>query len=261
MTNTGDQTNAGGDQSYRIAITPTWEAIAKISIEALLNGTGQGQRMAREEIIDLGTKLDDAKEIIEGANPENYKKQLTQIKNQRRYIDQLEGKAEGHKKWADEIENKYKDLKAEQEQGYANYQRQADKDSACIRALEEKIAILNQQLERLEGYRANKIIYWEERNVQQPGLPGIKADDPIHDKILDLILDSDIGKRNKLTEDAMDLVGVRELMVYTINQQIKYNETHGEDPEYDAELANGDGQDTSIDEQVANNQPYREGDE
>lgn len=33
------------------------------------------------------------------------------------------------------------------------------------------------------------------------------------------------------------------------------------DPEYDAELANGDGQDTSIDEQVANNQPHREGDE
>ena len=59
----------------------------------------------------------------------------------------------------------------------------------------------------------------------------------------------------------MDLVGVRELMVYTINQQIKHNEIYKEDPEYDAELANGDGQDTSIDEQVANNQPHREGDE
>ena len=247
MTNNGDQTNAGGDQSIRVAITPTWEAIAKISIEALVNGTEEGQRLAREEIIDLGIKLDDAKEIIEGTDTETYKKQLTRINNQVRHIDQLERKAEGHKRWADEMENKYKALKAEQEQGYSHYEEQAEKDLACIKALEEKIAILNQQVERLEGYRADQIIYWDERNVQQPGLPGIKMEDPIHDKILDLILDSEVGKRNKLTDDALDLVGVRELMVYTINQQIKYNETHGED--------------TSIDEQVANNQPYREGDE
>ena len=186
--NTGDQTNAGGDQSYRVAITPTWETVAKISIEALLNGTKEGHRLAREEIIDLGIKLDDAKEILEGTNTETYKKQLTRINNQVRHIDQLESKVEAHKKWADEIEDKYKALKAEQEQGYANYQIQAEKDTACIKALEEKIAILSQQLERLEGYREDSIRYWDERNVQQPGLPGIKHEDPIHDEILDLIL-------------------------------------------------------------------------
>lgn len=266
--NTGDQTNAGGDQSYRVAITPTWETVAKISIEALLNGTTNGQAMAREEIIDLGIKLDDAKEILEGTNTETYKKQLNRINNQVRHIDQLERKVEGHKRWADEMEGKYKALKAGQEQGYANYQRQADKDLETIKKLEKKLeekdqlmAMQRQQIENLEEARGVLQRLWDERNVQQPGLPGVKHEDPIHDKILDLILESEVGKRNKLTDEAMDLVGVRELMVYTINQQIKHNETYKEDPEYDAELAKYVGQDTSIDEQVANNQPHREGDE
>ena len=161
MINTGDQTNAGGDQSYRIAITPTWEAIAKISIEALLNGTGEGQRMAREELIDLGIKLDDAKEIIEGTDTETYKKQLNRINNQVRHIEQLKNKVAG------------------QEQGYANYQRQADKDLKTIQMLENQIAKKNGEIATLR------------------------------DQLINL----------------------------------------GDDP------------DTSIDEQVANNQPHREGDE
>jgi len=299
MTNNGDQTNAGGDQAIRIAITPTWEAIAKISIEALVNGTEGGQRMAREEIIDLGIKLDDAKEIIEGANPENYKKQLTRINNQVRHIDQLEtmidrmkenfGKeAEDDLKYIRKLESKVEALKDDFDKGQdyiadlENQIKEKDKAiaelvdrvdklgktndklrderdewkrngeritglKACIKDLENTLAFKNQTIVNLNGAKADLQKYWDERNCLQPGLPGIKHEDPIHDKILDLILDSEVAKRNKLTEDAMDLVGVRELMVYTINQQIKYNETHGED--------------TSIDEQVANNQPYREGDE
>lgn len=254
--NTGDQTNAGGDQSYRISITPTWESVAKISIEALLNGTTNGQSMAREEIVDLGTKLDDAKEILEGTNTESYKKQLNRINNQCRHIEQLERKVEGHKRWADEIEGKYKALKAEQEQGYANYQRQADKDLEYIQELEAKLEQKDQimanhrrQIKTLEEFRAEDIKYWDERNVCQAGLPGWKNEDPLHDKILDLLLESEMGKRNKLTDEAMDLIGVRELITYTINQQIKHNETYKE------------GQDTSIDEQSAEYVPHREGDE
>ena len=272
--NTGDQTNAGGDQSYRVAITPTWETVAKISIEALLNGTKEGHRLAREEIIDIGIKLDDAKEILEdlqGANTAQSNKLKGQASEEsealklvevlRKEVDNKNHIILNQEEKLEEAEKKVFALKADIDSSNINYIEQSEKDLACIKALEEKIAIQRQQIERLEGYRADQIIYWDERNVQQPGLPGVKHEDPIHDKILDLILESEVGKRNKLTDEAMDLVGVRELMVYTINQQIKHNETYKEDPEYDAELANGDGQDTSIDEQVANNQPHREGDE
>lgn len=254
MTKNGDQTNAGGDQSYRIAITPTWEAIAKISIEALVNGTEEGQRLARQEVIDLGIKLDDAKEIIEGTDTETYKKQLNRINNQVRHIEQLETKidrmtenynkeAEDDLKYIRKLEAKINGLKDDslKAQDYiADLKNQ-------IATKHGELVTLRDHIINLEEYKAEQVKYTDERNVQKPGLPGIKHEDPIHDKILDLILDSEIGKRNKLTEDALDLVGVRELMVYTINQQIKYNETHGED--------------TSIDEQVANNQPHREGDE
>jgi len=191
MTNNGDQTNAGGDQAIRIAITPTWEAIAKISIEALVNGTEGGQRMAREEIIDIGIKLDDAKEIIEGANPENYKKQLTRINNQVRHIDQLETMIDRMKE---------------------NFGKEADDDLKYIRKLESKVEALKDDFDKGQDYIAD--------------------------------LENQIATKNG------ELATLRDQIINL-----------GEDPEYDAELANGDGQDTSIDEQVANNQPYREGDE
>ena len=280
MTKNGDQTNAGGDQSYRVSITPTWEAIAKISIEALLNGTGEGQRMAREEIIDLGIKLDDAKEIIEERlkpTPSlqvQFSETVAQIEEKDKTIAELKERVDKQGKLIDDgiteidrlqdIQNKSEKrifaLKADIDSANINYISQTEKDLACIRALEEKIAILNQQSDNLEEAKGELQKYWDERNVLQPGLPGIKHEDPVHEQIVDVIHASKVAKTNKLMDEALDLVGVRELMVYTINQQIKHNETHGEDPEYDAELANGDGQDTSIDEQVANNQPHREGD-
>jgi len=204
--------------------------------------------MAREEIIDLGIKLDDAKEIIE--------ERLKPTPSLQVQFGETEALIEEKDKIIGQLESK---VKARDKELNAN----DDHVEELEQKIEEKdqiMAMQRQQINNLAESKANRDKEWDERNVQQPGLPGIKRDDPIHDKILDLILDSEVAKRNKLTEDAMDLVGVRELMVYTINQQIKYNETH-KDPEYDAELANGDGQDTSIDEQVANNQPYREGDE
>jgi archaellum component FlaC len=226
MTNTGDQTNAGGDQSIRVSITPTWEAVAKISVEALLNGTTNGQSMAREEIIELGIKLDDAKEIIE--------ERLKPTPSLQVQFGETEALIEGKDKTIAELKERVDKLG----KTIDNLKDDFDKGQDYIADLEnqikekdELIAIQRQQIERLEGYRADQVIYWDERNVQQPGLPGIKMEDPIHDKILDLILDSEVGKRNKLTDDALDLVGVRELMVYTINQQIKYNETHREGDE------------------------------
>ena len=218
--------------------------------------------MAREEIIDLGIKLDDAKEIIE--------ERLKPTPSLRVQFGETEALIEEKDKIITELKERVDKLGltidgliTERDEWRADAQRITGLKKV-IEERDEVLAVQRQQIDRLEGYRADQIIYWDERNVLQPGLPGIKADDPIHDKILDLILDSDIGKKNKLTDYALDLVGVRELMVYTINQQIKHNETYvedPEDPEYDAELANGDGQDTSIDEQVANNQPHREGDE
>jgi len=290
MTNTGDQTNAGGDQAIRIAITPTWEAIAKISIEALLNGTTNGKSMAREEIIDLGIKLDDAKEIIEeqeGANKAQSQKLKGQcseelealklvpvlrkeVDNKNHIILNLEEKIEEKDKAIAELVDrvdklgKTNDNLRDQRDEWKQDAERITGLKACIKDLENTLAFKNQTIVNLNGAKADLQKYWDERNSLQPGLPGIKHEDPIHNKILDLILDSEVAKRNKLTDYALDLVGVRELMVYTINQQIKHNETYvedPEDPEYDAELANGDGQDTSIDEQVANNQPYREGDE
>lgn len=259
MTNNGDQTNAGGDQSYRVSITPTWEAIAKISIEALLNGTEEGQRMAREEIIDLGIKLDDAKEIIEERLKPTPSLQV-QFGETEALIEEKDKTIAELKKRVDKLGLTIDGLITERDEWMADAQRITGLKKV-IEERDEVIAVQRQQIDRLEESGADQIRYWNERNVIQPGSPGLRMEDPIHDKILDLILDSKVGKRIKLTEDALDLVGVRELMVYTINQQIKYNETHGEDPEYDAELANCDGQDTSIDEQVANDQPHREGDE
>ena len=48
---------------------------------------------------------------------------------------------------------------------------------------------------------------------------------------MDVIHASKVAKTNKLDPEAGDLVGIRELMVYTINQQIKHNETHREGEE------------------------------
>jgi hypothetical protein len=163
--NKGDQTNAGGDQSFRFQLTPSWETVAKISIEALLNGTTNGQSMAREEILDMGIKLDDAKEILEGQKVMELPEVL------RKSVDEKNKTILDLNERAREMERQLNKLAL----GLANYQRNADKDLEYIQQLEAKL------------------------------------------------LDKD--------------------------------------PEYDAELANGDGQDTSINEQSAEYVSHREGDE
>ena len=259
MTKNGDQTNAGGDQSIRVAITPTWEAVAKISVEALLNGTTNGQSMAREEIIDLGIKLDDAKEIIEERLKPTPSLQV-QFGETEALIEEKDKTIAELKERVDKLGKTIDNLMDERDEWKADAQRITGLKT-CIGDLESTLAFKNQQIISLEEAKRELQKYWDERNVQQPGLPGIKHEDPVHEQIVDVIHASKVAKINNLDPEACDLVGIRELMVYTINQQIKYNEAHKEDPEYDAELANGDGQDTSIDEQVADYVPYREGDE
>ena len=245
MTNNGDQTNAGGDQSIRVAITPTWEAVAKISVEALLNGTTNGQSMAREEIIDLGIKLDDAKEIIEERLKPTPSLQV-QFGETEALIEEKDKTIAELKERVDKLGKTIDNLIDERDEW-----QKADEHNAGLRKvikdLEQTLAFKNQTIVNLEEAKRELQKYWDERNVLQPGLPGIKHEDPVHEQIVDVIHASKVAKTNELIDEALDLVGVRELMVYTINQQIKYNETHGED--------------TSIDEQVANNQPHREGDE
>lgn len=186
MTNNGDQTNAGGDQSIRIAITPTWEAIAKISIEALVNGTEEGQRLAREEIIDLGIKLDDAKEIIE-----------------------------------------------ERLKPTPSLQVQFGETDALIEEKDKTIAELKERVDKLGKTIDNLIDERDEWKKDGEHITGLK----------------------KVIKD------LEQTLAFKNQTIVNLEEAKAELQKYEAELANGDGQDTSIDEQVANNQPYREGDE
>ena len=136
--------------------------------------------MAREEIIDLGIKLDDAKEIIEEQEGVNKGTDLVPLRVLRGAIND---------------KNKI-------------ILDQGDE----IKTLESKVEALKDDFDKGQDYIAD--------------------------------LENQIATKNG------ELATLRDQIINL-----------GEDPEYDAELANGDGQDTSIDEQVANNQPYREGDE
>ena len=190
-----DQKNQTNGSKTLITLTPTWAYMAQVMTEALVNGTAEGSTRAREEIVSMGERLDELKRYTEKKDKE---------------VDDL-----------------FDDLDEARESG-SRAEKNLEEASKEIEKRDELIAIQRQQIERLEEYRAEQIRYWDERNVLQPGLPGIKHEDPIHDKILDLILESEVGKRNKLTDEAMDLVGVRELMVYTLNQNAKHREENAE---------------------------------
>ncbi len=136
--NTGDQTNAGGDQSYRVSITPTWESVARMSIEALLNGTNTGEALAREEIIDLGIKLDDAKEILEEKKDLN----LIPLQALRDAVDDKNKTILDQNERALEMERQLN----KQALALANYQKQADKDLEYIQELEKNIEEKNLDL-------------------------------------------------------------------------------------------------------------------
>lgn len=136
--NTGDQTNAGGDQSYRVSITPTWESVARMSIEALLNGTNTGEALAREEIIDLGIKLDDAKEILEKKKDLN----LIPLQALRDAVDDKNKTILDQNERALEMERQLN----KQALALANYQKQADKDLEYIQELEKNIEEKNLDL-------------------------------------------------------------------------------------------------------------------
>ena len=42
-----------------VNIAPTWEATARMMLVLLKDGTEEGKKMAREEIINMGRKLDE----------------------------------------------------------------------------------------------------------------------------------------------------------------------------------------------------------
>jgi predicted RNase H-like nuclease (RuvC/YqgF family) len=243
MTNTGDQTNAGGDQSYRVSITPSWEAIAKLSIEALVNGTEEGQRMAREEIIDLGIKLDDAKEIIEEQEGVNKDTDLVPLRVLRGAINDKNKIILDQGDEIKTLESKVEALIEEKDKIIGQLESKVKARDKELNANDDHVEELEQKIEEKD-----KTIAELKERVDKLGLT-----------IDGLIEERDEWRRLDSKLEAKDhIIATKNGELATLRDQIR---NFGEDPEYDAELANGDGQDTSIDEQVANNQPYREGDE
>jgi len=224
MTNNGDQTNAGGGQSIRVAITPTWEAVAKISVEALLNGTTNGQSMAREEIIDLGIKLDDAKEIIEERLKPTPSLQVqfgeteALIEEKDKTIAELKERVDKQGRTIDNLMDERDEWRG------VNHKEMVSR----IADLECQLAMKNQQIERFEKYRAEQIRYYNERNILREGTPKLRNEEPIHDQLVDFLHASEFGRKHNLDEEAEDLVAVREFVIYTLNRNAKHREENAE---------------------------------
>lgn len=177
--------------------------------------------MAREEIIDLGIKLDDAKEIIEERLKPTPSLQVqfgeteALIEEKDKIIGQLESKVKARDKELNANDDHIEELET----------KLGEKDKT-IAELKDRVDKLGKTNDNLRDQRDE----WKQDAERITGLKACITD-----------LEKTLAFKN---QTIVNLEGAK-----------------AELQKYEAELANGDGQDTSIDEQVANNQPYREGDE
>ena len=195
MTNNGDQTNAGGDQSIRVAITPTWEAVAKISVEALLNGTTNGQSMAREEIIDLGIKLDDAKEIIEERLKPTPSLQV-QFGETEALIEEKDKTIAELKERVDKLGKTIDNLIDERDEWQKADEHNAGLRKVIKKDLEQTLAFKNQTIVNLEEAKRELQKYWEEKCPTTGIARDQTEEDPVHEQIVDVIHASKVAKTN-----------------------------------------------------------------